>query len=152
MKLAILLLSATCVLSTASAQAQSRYSYSTDGSEVTDSQTGLVWRRCAEGMAWSGSTCSGTTATYSHEQALARARTQAGWRLPSVKELGSIVDRSRSNPAIDVAAFPATSSSWFWSSSPYAGNANRAWFVYFGHGHVDPGAHRIDNFAVRLVR
>jgi hypothetical protein len=151
MKLAILLLSAACVLSTASAQAQSRYSYSADASEVTDSQTGLVWRRCAEGMAWSGSTCTGTTATYSHEQALAHARTQTGWRLPSVKELGSITDRSRSTPAIDVTAFPGTSFAWFWSSSPYAANAGYAWGVSFNDGYVSYD-YRSSNYAVRLVR
>jgi len=154
MKLATLLLSAACVLTTAPAQAQSRYSTSIDGSEVNDSQTGLVWRRCAEGMAWSGGTCTGTTATYTHEQALARAKTQSGWRLPNVKELGSIVDRTRSNPAIDVAAFPATSPNTFWSSSPYAGDApdvGGAWFVGFGNGSVHYNL-RSYSYAVRLVR
>ena len=29
---------------------QSRYVISTDGNEVTDNTTGLIWRRCAEGM------------------------------------------------------------------------------------------------------
>lgn len=161
MKLATLLLSAAWVLTTAPAHAQSRYSYSTDVSEVTDSQTGLVWRRCAEGMAWSGGTCIGTATIYTHEAALARAKTQTGWRLPNVKELGSIVDRSRVNPAIDPAAFPATSSGWYWSSSPYAGDSGYAWVVGFDYG-VVTSANRngvINNggftnyyVAVRLVR
>jgi hypothetical protein len=38
------------------AQAQARYSYSTDGSVVTDSKTGLIWRRCSEGQSWSAGT------------------------------------------------------------------------------------------------
>ncbi len=152
MKLAPLFLSAACLLVANAAWGQSRYSYSPDGSEVTDSQTGLVWRRCAEGMAWSGSTCTGSTSTYTHEQALARAKTQTGWRLPNVKELGSIVDRSRSYPAIDVAAFPATSSTLFWSSSPVAGYAGGgAWYVVLDDGRVD-GSDRNGSGAVRLVR
>ena len=151
MKLASLLLSATCVLTANVGLAQSRYSYSPDASEVTDSQTGLVWRRCAEGMAWSGSTCTGTTATYTHEAALARARTQTGWRLPNVKELGSIADRTRVGPAIDMVAFPATSSNSFWSSSPDAGRMGFSWVVGFNNGLVESYFRR-SVVAVRLVR
>lgn len=161
MKLATLLLSAACVLTIAPAQAQSRYSYSTDASEVTDSQTGLVWRRCTEGMAWSGGTCTGTATAYTHEAALARAKTQTGWRLPNVKELASIVDRSRMNPAIDPAVFPATSTGWYWSSSPYAADSGYAWAVGFDYGVVTSynrngivnNGGTIDYYiAVRLVR
>jgi len=161
MKLATLLLSVACVLTTAPAQAQSRYSYSTDASEVTDSQTGLVWRRCSEGMAWSGSTCTGVATTYSHEAALAHAKTQTGWRLPNVKELASIADMSRINPAIDPTAFPATSSGWYWSSSPKVGDSRYAWVVGFDYGKVFGGNRNgrintggtVDYYvAVRLVR
>jgi hypothetical protein len=56
--------------------------------------------------------------------------------LPNVKKLSSITDKTRSNPAIDVTAFPATPSSWFWTSTPYVGNAAYAWYVYFGDGNV----------------
>lgn len=161
MKLATLLLSAACVLNTAPVQAQSRYSYSTDASEVTDSQTGLVWRRCSEGMVWSGGTCIGVATTYSHEAALAHAKTQTGWRLPNVKELASIADRSRMNPAIDPTAFPSTSSGWYWSSSPMVGDSRYAWVVGFDYGKVFGGNRSgriniggtVDYFvALRLVR
>lgn len=133
------------------AQAQARYSYSADGSEVTDSKTGLIWRRCSEGQSWSAGTCSGTAATYTHEQALAQAKAQTGWRLPNVKELSSITDKTRSNPAIDVTAFPATPSNYYWSASPYAGDAANAWFVYFGVGYV-VNFNRYGSYQVRLVR
>ena len=130
-----------------------RYSFSTDGSEVTDAQTGLIWRRCSEGQTWgpAAATCTGTVATYTHEAALAQAKTQPGWRLPNVKELSSLVDKSRVNPSIDVAAFPGTPS-WFWSSSPYAGNASSAWYVYFYNGYVNDYYSRTDGYHVRLVR
>jgi hypothetical protein len=118
------------------AQAQARYSYSADGSEVTDSKTGLIWRRCSEGQSWSSGTCSGTAVTYTHEPALVQAKTQTGWRLPNVKELSSITDRTRRIPAIDVTAFPATPANSFWTSTPDAGDASLAWYVDFSDGIV----------------
>jgi Protein of unknown function (DUF1566) len=125
------------------------------GDEITDSKTGLIWKRCPEGMAWAVNTCTGTAARYTHEQALARATAQAGtagWRLPNVKELSSIVDISRKGPAIDTAAFPATPSSWFWTSSPYVGNQNFTWDVHFNIGAVVYSNYRGYTYHVRLVR
>jgi hypothetical protein len=130
---------------------------STDGNEVTDPHTGLIWRRCAEGMNWDGSTCAGAASTFTHEAALQRAAAQAtassiAWRLPNVKELSSIADKSRSSPAIDPIAFPATPSSWFWSASPGVGSSGNAWGVYFGNSFVYDGSSRYNTYYVRLVR
>ncbi len=132
------------------------FTMSADGQEVTDTKTGLIWRRCAEGMTASGGTCTGTASTFTHEAALTRASTQAtatgvAWRLPNVKELSSITDKSRINPAIDTVAFPATPANWFWSSSPYVFDAGVAWVVSFSDGLV--GVNGRDNSSfVRLVR
>ena len=46
-------------LVTAAVHAQDRFVISSDGQEVTDSTTKLVWRRCGEGQSWDGKTCSG---------------------------------------------------------------------------------------------
>ena len=149
------LAAAALLLAAASAHSQTRYTYSTAGDEVTDSKTGLIWRRCSEGQTWSGSTCTSTAATYTHEQALAQAKAQAGtagWRLPNVKELGSIADKTRTSPAIDPAAFPATPSNWYWSSTPYAVYSSDAWYVDFGLGGVNYGYVRYYGLHVRLVR
>ena len=127
------------------------YRYSADGSEVTDSKTGLIWRRCSEGQTWNGSTCAGTALAYTHEQALVHAQTQDGWRLPNVKELTSIVDRSRSIPAIDPTAFPATSTRWYWTSSPDADRVD-VWMVGFYVGYVSDYSRGPETFYVRLVR
>jgi hypothetical protein len=132
------------------------YTISTDGSEVTDQKTGLIWRRCSEGMSWNGTTCAGTASTYTHEAALQRAAAQASstgvaWRLPNIKELTSIADKSRSNPAIDTTAFPATPANWFWSASPYVGYSNYAWFVDFDSGYVYYDDRNF-SYYVRLVR
>ena len=102
-----------------------RYVVSTDGSEVTDQKTGLVWRRCVEGMALSSGTCTGTARTFdTHKEALQEATTQASssgivWRLPNIRELLSITDATHSNPTIDSTVFPSTPSNWFWSASTY---------------------------------
>lgn len=133
----------------------SRYTPSTDGQEITDNKTKLIWRRCAEGMSWNGSTCAGTASTFTHEASLQLATTQANttgiaWRLPNVKELSSIVDKNLGNPAIDPAAFPATPASWFWSTSSYAGSS--VWFVYFDGGDISISGRNGSNYAVRLVR
>jgi Protein of unknown function (DUF1566) len=146
------LLSASLLACTA---AQAALTPNAAGDEITDSKTGLIWKRCPEGMVWSVNTCTGTAATYTHEQALARATAQAGaagWRLPNVKELSSIVDASRISPAIDTAAFPATPSYYFWTSSPYAGYSSFAWSVNFGYGGVYDGYLRLNTLHVRLVR
>jgi len=124
MKPVLIFCLALWVMAATSAQAQPpRYTASADGQEVTDSQTGLIWRRCAEGMNWDGSTCAGAATPFTHEAALQRATAQAAssgkaWRLPNVKELSSIVDKSRSYPAIDPTAFPATPSSLFGRPRP----------------------------------
>ena len=146
----LLLLAAGC------AWADAPFTVSADGTQVTDGRTGLVWRRCAEGMAATAGSCTGTASTFTHEQAMLRARDQAAgtsvaWRLPNVKELASLVDRSKSNPAIDTAAFPATPVNVFWSSSPVVGEIYVAWVVNFGNGGV-VGVARSISLYVRLVR
>lgn len=147
----------TCLLGILPVAASAEpYIISADGSEVTDRKTRLIWRRCAEDMNWDGSTCAGVASTFTHKAALERAATQASstglaWRLPNVKDLASIADRSRINPAIDPTAFPVTPASWFWSSSPYIGFPTVAWLVFFGNGNVYGGG-RSNSFYVRLVR
>lgn len=157
MKPAILFFSVVCLMANNGALAQQgRYTYSNVGSEVTDSQTGLIWRRCAEGMAWSGGSCTGSPVVPNTiEVALAMAKTQAGWRLPNVKELSSIADRSRSDPAIDTVAFPATPPYFFWSSTPLPMYINIfiTYGVFFSDGRIN-GSNTTtgDEKAVRLVR
>lgn len=126
------------------------------GDEIYDDQIDLTWRRCPEGMAWNGTTCSGSAQTFTHVAALKQASAQAAssgkaWRLPNVKELESIVDIAQSNPAIDRTAFPATPSTAFWSSSPFAGDPAFARSVNFNNGSVGSGV-RSNGAAVRLVR
>lgn len=56
-----------------------------------------------------------------------------GWRLPTVKELSTLVDVSLKDPAIDP-VFTATPAFYFWSASPVAGPPNQGWTVEFSDG------------------
>lgn len=138
---------------TAHAQSQARYTYSPDGAQVIDSQTGLTWRRCSEGQSWSAGNCAGSATRHTHREASALARTKSGWRLPNIKELSSLVDSSQWEPAIDNIAFPNTPGWLYWSSSPSAGGNGAVWTVNFISGEVDssPDPSAGDNL-VRLVR
>ncbi|MGD9971511.1 MAG: alpha/beta fold hydrolase [Desulfatirhabdiaceae bacterium] len=75
------------------------------------------------------------------------------WRLPTIKELAFIVDRSipYPGPTIHTAYFPNTAASWYWSSTTYANHTNYAWSVYFFYGYDDYGNKTNSNY-VRAVR
>ncbi|PIE36159.1 MAG: hypothetical protein CSA53_08160 [Gammaproteobacteria bacterium] len=73
------------------------------------------------------------------------------WRLPSRRELRSIANLSRNNPAIDADYFPNTRNSYYWSSSPHAVFSNQAWGIDFGAG-GDFGDYKSADYSVRLVR
>ncbi|GAH49924.1 unnamed protein product, partial [marine sediment metagenome] len=83
-----------------------------------DLATGLMWPADGESAGCNdGSICGWEGAII-----VANALDFAGfsdWRLPNVRELMSIVDYGRVNPTIDLAKFPDTHGSWYWSSTMY---------------------------------
>jgi Protein of unknown function (DUF1566) len=115
----------------------------TGGAELLDKTTRLVWRRCAEGQTWTGSTCSGTPTTYlTMPDAIVRAQSQAGaaglpWRLPNAKELSTLVDTQRKQPAIDTALFPGFTVESYHTSTPWPENPVYKWRVNFADGEVE---------------
>ena len=147
-----LLLAAMAAVAPAPVQAQSRYAYSADGTEVTDAQTGLIWRRCTVGQTWANATCTGGLTVFRHEEALTHAMTQTGWRLPNIKELASLVDTTTVRPAIHTLAFPGTPTAAYWSSTPDVQAPANAWSVDFGLGTVNPLGRSTFGVLVRLVR
>ena len=73
------------------------------------------------------------------------------WNLPNKKQLLSIVNYATYSPAIDVAYFPNTRDSWYWSASPVAHRHNSVWGVYFKYGYY-AYSDKYGNIYVRLVR
>jgi len=73
------------------------------------------------------------------------------WRLPTVKELSSIVNSGTYGTTINTDYFPNTMSSYYWSSTTVVGNAYLAWCVYFGYG-VVYGDDKSNSYCVRAVR
>jgi hypothetical protein len=135
----------------------SRYQDNADGT-VTDKQTGLMWKRCSEGL--SGSNCeTGTSTRYNWQQVLQLPATlnisggfagYSDWRTPNQKELQSLQEVSCHNPAINTTLFPNTESTAYWSSSPTVTLA-QAWYVNNRQVSFDHG-NRIKTFWLRLVR
>lgn len=131
--------------------------FTLNGSEATDTKTGLIWKRCPEGYTFSNNTCTATGATtFTWQAALQRAQTQGGgWRLPNINELTSIVELKCYYPAINLTVFPDSSTGiWFWSASPSAINSGGAWGVRIDDGLVHSGSDTYKTYAyhVRLVR
>lgn len=75
------------------------------------------------------------------------------WRMPTIKELSSLVNSSihPPGPTIDVAWFPNTVSSNYWSSTTDAYYTYLAWRLYFDSGDVY-GDYKSYGHSVRAVR
>ena len=153
----------------------SAFVVSGDGQEVADTRTGLVWRRCAEGLRWDGTSCTGLPETFNYNHALGQAakvgaqasstyragqalqgqnhsvNTASDWRLPTVHELSTIVNRSYQNPTTDGGTFPNTPSGWFWSSTFDTTNPSHVWIISFYNGYAN-NIGPYNKGHVRLVR
>lgn len=121
-------------------------------STLFDNSTGLTWDRCVLGQTWSTalSACTGTPESLTWSGALLRANLamfngRAGWRVPNVKELESIVDRRCSSPALNPEFFRGNRETTTWSSTP-------GWAVNMADGSVVSGQAAATGMAVRLVR
>jgi hypothetical protein len=108
---------------------------------IPDQQTGLYWQRYPS-----------TTAVYYANSfdvcaslSLATPGGSTGWRVPSYKELMTILDEvphteyeggSLVQKFIDSHAFPGTQPAYYWTSSPYLQNINpnNAYAIDFGTG------------------
>lgn len=105
---------------------------------VNDKAASLMWQGCAAEL--SGPGCAGVARSLNWEEAndYCNQLTYANytdWRLPTIRELVSIVDYTTYLPAIDKAKFPATpTNAPYWSSTPIFNQATLAWSVYFDYG------------------
>ena len=78
---------------------------------ITDARTGLIWQQTVNAnyytLADAAAYCAGIRSGF----------TSAGFRLPTFKELMTLLDPTRSNPPVDAKAFPNTPTEWFWTAS-----------------------------------
>ena len=147
----------------------------TDCSIVRDTATNLEWQRCAAGQVWNkvSQSCDGAGYRWPRPgnslgaTSFLEAPVPAGWRIPSISELRSIVYCSSGSPAffampvdevtcsgsllpaISREAFPNTPSWRFWSTTP-AGN-NFWWIAHFDSGKVNGGGYN-GYYHLRFVR
>jgi hypothetical protein len=150
----------TCYANIAASTPDSRLTDNINGT-ITDTRTGLMWKKCVEGV--SGSNCeSGTASTFTWQTALKQpgiVKNSGGfagytdWRLPNIKELRSIVEVKCFYPAINLTRFPNTQDPVVWSGSPHFHNPAVAWDVDFWNGaSVIFNRDYPDYLQVRLVR
>jgi len=88
----------------------------------TDKRTGLFWQ-------------DDKTSEMTHAKAIEYCNKLGGnsqWRLPTIDELKSIVDYTRS-PAI-IEGFENTQSDYYWTSTKYKGSSTSFWVVHFSDG------------------
>lgn len=99
--------------------------------EVLDNYTGLVWQK----------DYSDGTMSFSEAQSYCESLGLNGqsWRLPSIRELATLVDEAQVAPSINRTMFPDTqygsrSNDWYWGSHAARGNASAAWAINFDDG------------------
>jgi len=141
------------------------YTDNGDGT-ITDNNTGLIWEKKVPGSGclhcvdntyfWSGNGSQETVWDWLDDVNAEGGTGFAGhndWRIPNIKELLSIIDHERVNPAVNPVFVPTaavTTNSNYWSASTDALNTN-AWFVDFING-FKGGGPKNDTFHVRAVR
>jgi hypothetical protein len=119
-----------------------RFTDNNGNGTVTDNLTGLIWLKDANCMATTPTWADALT--WSNNLAspacgLTDGSVAGDWRLPSVTELSSLNDLSKSNPALPTGYatyFGNVQARWYWSSSTCAADANYAWYVYMDGGEV----------------
>jgi len=118
--------------------ASSRFTCVMGGAAVRDNETGLVWEQSPSTSTFSWAITISFLATAAFHCNDLKLGNRTGWRLPTIQELASLVDRSQSNPALP-AGHPfnnVQSSRQWWSATTIATFASHAWSVDFSLGEV----------------
>jgi len=104
-----------------------RFIKNEDGT-VIDKKTGLMW----------GPALSFKLAKDAGPKACAECKVggHTDWRVPTVEEYCSIINRKKRNPCVDTEIFPDTKSDWYWTCEDYADDSGVAWVVNFYNGNV----------------
>ena len=124
---------------------------------VIDLYTSTEWMRCSVGQRWNGETCTGKIINLNHDQMeevlkLASEQLGSGWRLPSRKELESLVCRDCKIPKINSEIFPNTDPVPYWTGERNKFAKRHFWSVNFYTGSTYGRFYPYQSLAVRLVR
>lgn len=123
---------------------------STDWACTKDNVTNLIWSLQTKSATWVAATV-GTYPDTGHNS-VTRCGFNTGWRLPTRRELLSIVHLGlAAGPLVDVNYFPATQSYWYLTSDTYAPNPTWVWIVTFDLGYTLDDYQENTSY-VRLVR
>ena len=123
----------------------------TDWACTKDNVTGLVWSLQSKTASWNAASAPGY-ADADHNTP-ARCGFSADWRMPTRRELLSIVHNGLSTgPVVDAAYFPGTTADWHWSSNSYVPTPTLAAIVNFNDGATNVDLKTGATEFVRLVR
>ena len=183
-KVDVPLLSAARVEAKTTAASLTHFQLAQDGMSVLDTQRGLMWSRCSYGQKLSGQACAGSPVSVTADAAKAvlaefnaveKLRGDEAWRLPTVRELMSLVQCSSSitrfsddpedgggkienwcdgpfdRPTINKEFFPDTPARRYWTASSYQGKSSANWGVLFNTGRMSADL-RSEKNLIRLVR
>jgi hypothetical protein len=127
---------------------------------VKDKTTGLTWEGKTSSGERAGSRAytnfwdmktTGDAREYAYIVNDTRLCGYSDWRLPTLDELQGLVTIGV-KPTFDASWFPNTQETyWYWSSSPYSGDAGNAWLIVLNQGSVG-NFYRGTRRQVRLVR
>jgi Protein of unknown function (DUF1566)/Thrombospondin type 3 repeat len=116
---------------------------------ILDNVTGLMWQQATE------------PGTYNWDQALTYCENltlpeggYSDWRLPTIKELTTLMDSSipPPGPTLNTNYFPDTVASYYWSSTTLENDTARAWYADFHFGFLNNGSKPEGYIYVRAVR
>ncbi|WP_434341308.1 DUF1566 domain-containing protein [Motilimonas cestriensis] len=146
---------------------------------IKDTRTGLVWSLCSVGQTWTldqngKETCKNAPTSFpTWKNALDAVVAENAnptwtvndWRMPNIKELDSIVDRSCYNPSINQDIFPNTYPVNYYSSTPYKGSDDSVADSNYDHitsriisfrtgleNPIRPEGQTRESYSIRLVR
>lgn len=120
------------------------------GSTAYDTRTKLTWQRCSLGQMFEDGGCTGEVTGFTWNET--KALGADGWRLPTRRELVSLVAEACREPAINAEVFPGIDLeiTGYWTSTP--DGPTRLWYINFTDGSERAYGGSLFRNAVRLVR
>ena len=119
--------------------------YTIASGTVTDTKTGLIWQQSVPTDLKLG------VDAYAYCDALTLGGSSE-WRTPGVRELSTLVDETRTLPAIDTTAFPNTPVGGYWTFTAEPNSPTASYWIDFSYGTTAGGNTTHTSALVRCVR